>query len=79
MPGASCEEVVKLFAQRIPMPLKEGLLTATVKRVTISGNTATVQDADVTSSRGTLAGFFQPGSAPTTLTKQSDGSWKISG
>jgi hypothetical protein len=79
VPGASCEEVVKVAAQRLPGSVKEGLLTAKVNRVTIRGETATVQDADITSSRGSLAGFLQPGSAPTTLTKQSDGSWKISG
>jgi ketosteroid isomerase-like protein len=77
--GASCEEVVKRFAQQVPQRVKDGMLTAKVKHVTIKGDTATVANADITSSRGTLAGFLQPGSAPTMLTKQADGSWKLSG
>jgi hypothetical protein len=81
VPGASCEHVVQLVAQRLPESVKEGLRTAKIGRVTISGKTATVQDSDITSSKGSLAGFLQPGpgSAPTVLTKQPDGSWKISG
>jgi hypothetical protein len=81
VPGASCEHVVQLVTQRLPEPVKEGLRTAKIGRVAISGKTATVQDSDITSSKGSLAGFLQPGpgSAPTVLTKQPDGSWKISG
>jgi ketosteroid isomerase-like protein len=75
--GGSCEEVITLVAKHLPPALKAGLESAKVNRVTISGDTATVQDSDITSTRGSLAGFLQPGSAPTVFQKQPDGSWKI--
>jgi hypothetical protein len=77
--GASCERVVKLLAERLPAQVKAGLRSAQINKVTVNGDTATVQDADITSTRGSLSGFLQPGSAPTVLKKQPDGTWKISG
>jgi hypothetical protein len=79
VPGASCERVVDLVSRRLSAQMKEGLHSAQVKKVRISGDTATVQDADITSTRGTLSGFLKPGSGPTVLKRQSDGTWKVSG
>lgn len=79
VPGSSCEQVVTIVAQHLPQSVKQGMLSAHVNRVSINGETATVQDADITSSQGSLKPFLTPGSAPTKLVKQSDGSWKISG
>jgi hypothetical protein len=79
VPGSTCEQVISLLSQRLPSQVKEGLRSAEIKKVTVNGDTATVQDADITSARGNLGGFLQPGSPPTILTKQPDGTWKISG
>jgi len=78
-PGTSCEQDVSILSGRLSSEIKDGLRSAQIKKVTIDRDTATVQDADITSTRGSLTGFLQPGSAPTVLKKQSDGSWKISG
>jgi hypothetical protein len=77
--GLSCPQTVALIAQHLSPSLKAAFRTVIVNKVTISGDSATVQDADITSSEGSLAGFTQPGSAPTMLQEQPDGSWKISG
>jgi hypothetical protein len=79
LPGAmTCDQVIKAVGQRLPASVKDGLRSAQVKKVTVHGNTATVQDADITSARGNIAAFLQPGSPPTVLTEQPDGTWKIS-
>jgi hypothetical protein len=79
LPHQSCPSIVKLVSAHLSPALREGLASVKVKRVTISGNRATISDTDITSSQGTLQGFIQPNSPPTQLTKESDGSWKISG
>jgi hypothetical protein len=79
VPGASCEQIVSLVAQRLPQRIKHALRTAQIKQVTIKGDTATVQDADITSTRGSFRGFLHPGSAPGVLKRQPDGTWKIAG
>jgi hypothetical protein len=77
--GASCEQVVAFLSRMMAGSLKEGLRTVRIKRVTINGDNATIQDADITSRRGNLVGFTQAGaSTQTTLVKQADGSWKVS-
>jgi hypothetical protein len=76
--GASCVQIVALLGASLPAKIKEGLRSVQVKKVTIHGNTATVQEADVTSTSGSLSGFLRPGSPPTILTKQADGTWKVS-
>ena len=79
VPGLSCPQIVTVAAQRLPSAIKQGLRNARVNKVTIHGDTATVQDADITSTQGALTGFLKPGSPPTILQKQSDGTWKIAG
>jgi primosomal replication protein N len=71
--------VVKLVSEHLSPQQKAGLESVQVKNVVVSGNQATVSDADLTSAHGTLKGFINPKSPPTKLTKQSDGSWKLSG
>jgi hypothetical protein len=76
VPGATCAQVVTLVSQRLPPNVKQGLRTARVNKVTINGNTATVQNSDISTGQGSLAGFT---SGSTTLMKQPDGTWLISG
>jgi hypothetical protein len=79
LPHSTCAAVVKLVSEHLSPQQKAGLESVQVKNVVVSGNQATVSDADLTSAHGTLKGFINPKSPPTKLTKQSDGSWKLSG
>jgi hypothetical protein len=79
VPHASCEDVVKLVAVHLTASQKAALESVQIKRVEINGDRATVSDAALASTRGSLKGFINPGSPPTRLTKQSDGNWKLSG
>ena len=79
IPHATCVQVVDLVSAHLTSAQKQGLQTAKVAKVNINGNKATVSDSAITSSKGSLKGFLQTGAAPTQLTKESDGSWKISG
>jgi hypothetical protein len=79
LPGKrpSCKDFIANVSFGIPNKIKLGLRTAVVKRVTLQGNLASIRDADVTSRRGTLQGFFDPKDhTPTRLVKTSSG-WKI--
>jgi hypothetical protein len=79
IPHASCTQVVDLVSAHLSSAEKQALQSAKVGKVTIDGSHASVSDSAITSSKGSLKGFLTAGSAPTKLTKQSDGSWKISG
>jgi predicted anti-sigma-YlaC factor YlaD len=79
VPHSSCASVISLVAAHLSAAQKAGLSSVRIKNVTLHGNHASVSDADLSAAHGTLKGFLQPGSAPTQLTKESDGSWKISG
>jgi hypothetical protein len=50
-----------------------------VGTVTINGDHASIRDGDITSTQGKLKGFLQASAPPTKLTRQSNGTWKISG
>lgn len=76
---ATCAQVVDLVSVHLSSAQRQGLESAKVGKVTIDGNTATGSDSAITSSKGSLKGFLQAGAAPTKLTKQPDGTWKISG
>jgi hypothetical protein len=78
-PAGSCSRIVTFLATSLSQQVKEGLQTASIRKVTVHGRTATVHETDVTSTRGDLRAFLQSGSPATELTKQSDGSWRISG
>lgn len=77
LPGYSCAQLVAYVGGHLPPAGKEGLLHAQVQRVTISGATARVRSADITATQGSLKGLLNDGGRPTTLIRQSDGSWKI--
>ncbi len=79
VPHSTCAQVVDLVSAHLSSAEKQGLQNAKVGKVTISGNNASVSDTAITSTKGSLKGFLQAGAAPTKLTKQSDGTWKISG
>ena len=74
---ATCEDVIKLIATRLPPNVKEGLENAEIKKVTVKGNTATIKDSDIKSSKGDASAFLR-GGRPTKLVKEG-GSWKLSG
>lgn len=74
---ATCEDVIKLIASRLPPKVKEGLENADVKKVTVKGNTATIKDSDIKSSKGDASAFLT-GGRPTKLVKEG-GKWKLSG
>jgi hypothetical protein len=76
--GYSCAGIVHLVGGHLSTNTRTGLLHAKVTQVTVRGRTATVLAADITSTAGSLKGFLNDGGKPTTLVKQSDGSWKIS-
>jgi hypothetical protein len=78
-PGQNCTSVVTFIVAGLSQETKDGLATATVGKVSIDGDTATVEDADITSSQGDLTTFLDPDSPPTLLTRQPDGTWKLSG
>jgi hypothetical protein len=78
LPGSSCAKVVALVSKHLSAQQKTGLRHAQVGKVTISGAHATVKSSDISTSQGTLKGFLSSSDKPTTLTKQSDGSWKLS-
>lgn len=73
--GSNCQAIISAIASRLPAPVKQGLETAQVKKVTVKGNTATVSDHDISSKSGNLGPFL--GGGTTTLTKVG-GSWKLS-
>jgi hypothetical protein len=76
--AGSCPLIVTLFNARLPAQVKTALRHAQIKKITIHGNTATVQHAGITSTKGDLSTVVAPGSPPTVLMKQSDGTWKLS-
>jgi len=74
-----CTKAIMLVSQNLAPEVKQGLLSVQVNKVTISGGSATVSNADITSTQGSVSGFLDPASTPTVLVKQPDGSWKIAG
>ena len=78
-PGARCPQVVRTISQQLSPQVKLGLRHARVGPVTINGDHASIRDGDITSTQGRLKGFLQPSAPPTSLTRQSNGTWKISG
>lgn len=77
IPHSTCPQVVDLVSAHLSSAQKQGLQNAKVGKVKIDGNHASVSDSAITTTKGTLKGFLE--GTPTKLTKQSDGSWKISG
>jgi hypothetical protein len=78
-PGAGCPQVVRRISHQLSPKVKLALRNARVGTVTIKGDHASIRDGDITSTQGTLKGFLQASAPPTRLTRQSSGTWKISG
>jgi hypothetical protein len=78
-PGARCPQVVRTISQQLSPQVKLGLRHAQVGTVTINGDHASIRDGAITSTQGKLKGFLQASAPPTRLTRQSNGTWKISG
>jgi len=78
-PRKSCVEAINLVSQNLAPEVKQGLMTVQVNKVTITDGSATVSNADITSTQGSVASFLDPAATPTVLVKQPDGSWKIAG
>jgi hypothetical protein len=78
-PGAGCPQVVRRISHQLSPKVKLGLRNARVGTVTVNGDHASIRDGDITSTRGTLKGFLQASAPPTRLSRQSSGTWKISG
>ncbi|MDQ6836270.1 MAG: hypothetical protein M3016_08800 [Actinomycetota bacterium] len=79
LPHSSCVRVIMVVAAHLRPPQKAALSSLQVKKATVSGRHAIVKDSDLSSARGSLKGFIRATAPPTQLTKQADGSWKISG
>jgi hypothetical protein len=78
-PGATCPQVVDGISRRLSSEVRLGLRHARVGTVTIAGGHASIRAAEITATRGSLVGFLRSPAPPTKLTRQPDGSWKISG
>lgn len=76
-PHSTCAKVVQLVSAHLTPSQKAALESVRVTKVTVSGNQAAVSNTDLTTAHGSLKGFINSRSAPTRLTKQPDGSWKI--
>ncbi len=77
-PPSSCADAIKTFNKVLTSDDKKSLETTKVKRVTITGNTATVDDNDIELKSGGEVGLFR-NSSPKPLTLEKVGSdWKIS-
>jgi hypothetical protein len=79
VPHHTCAQVISLVSRRLRATTKAGMESVHVGKVTIHNGHASVSNTSITSSHGSLASFLKPGSPPTLLTKQSDGSWRITG
>ncbi|MEN3314478.1 MAG: hypothetical protein V7605_712 [Acidimicrobiaceae bacterium] len=77
-PPSSCVDAIKTFNKVLTSDDKKSLKTTKVKRVTITGTTATVADNDIELKAGGEVGLFR-NSSPKPLTLEKIGSdWKIS-
>jgi hypothetical protein len=76
--GYTCVKLVELVGRQLSPATRAGLLHVQVRRVTMSGRTATVRAVDLIPTQGSLKGFLKDGGKPTRLARQRDGRWKIS-
>jgi hypothetical protein len=76
--GADCVQAIPVVSADFSPATRDGLATATVTEVGFDGDTATVADEDIKSSQGDLSAFLDPDSPPAVLTRQPDGTWKLS-
>jgi hypothetical protein len=79
LPGDTCAQVVDRISGDLSTTVKLALQNARVGTVTVHGGHASILASQITSTQGSLVGFLQLSGPPTKLSKQTDGSWKISG
>ncbi|MGI9184996.1 MAG: hypothetical protein ACR2GZ_08530 [Solirubrobacteraceae bacterium] len=79
VPNSTCPKVVALVSAHLTPKQKAALGSVQVTNITVKGNLAIVRAKDISSTRGSFKGFLDPKSSPTRLSKQADGTWKISG
>jgi len=79
LPNSTCTKVVTLVSDHLSAGQKTALKSVRIGKVEVHGDRATVPNTSISSTKGSLRGFLRAGSAPTRLTKGSDGTWKISG
>jgi len=77
--GYSCARLIRVLGARLSAANRDALLHSRVVRVKVSGRRASVTDADITTTDGSLGSFLDDGGRPTTLAEQADGAWKITG
>ena len=73
--SSSCPGAIASLAGQLPGSMKAALKSVTVKKVSISGSTASVKNSDITSPQMDIGSLLPL--PPTTLVKQADGSWKL--
>jgi hypothetical protein len=78
-PNHTCVAAIDLVSENLSPAIKQALLHAKVNKVVITGGSATVSNADITSTAGSLTSFLNPSTTPTVLVKQPNGSWEIAG
>jgi hypothetical protein len=78
-PGATCPEVVRRISEQLTPPITLALRHARVGAVTLRGNRASIRAGQITSAQGSLKGFLQAAAPPTTLVRQANGTWRITG
>lgn len=72
--ASSCAKAVAEIGGVLTSQMKAALKSAQVKKVSISGNTATIKNSDITAPQANIGALPLP---PTVLVKQPDGSWKL--
>ena len=75
----SCAAAMDAVSAGLSPLHRQALLHASVQAVRITAGRASVSSANITSSQGALDGFLDDGGDPTTLSRQRNGHWKISG
>jgi hypothetical protein len=75
----SCPAAIHAVGSGLTPVHRAALRHAAVRTVTITGATATVRAADITTTSGSMKGFLSDDGKPTTLVRRADGGWMISG
>ncbi len=75
----NCSKAVGAVSDALSPAHRAALRRVEVRRVTVSGDTATVSAADIATPADPGSGFLSDDGKPTTLVRRSDGSWLISG
>jgi len=77
-PPSSCVDAIETFHKVLSSDDKKSLKSTKVKKVTISGGTATVADNDIELKSGGEVGLFRNSSPKPLSLEKVGGAWKIS-